>query len=1003
MAYASDTFNGDGGTTGYTLTFAYLQRDHVSVKRVVKETNEATELTAITSGSPGDGEYIWESDTQITVGKAPTDKEWLTIVRETPEKNQIVDWQDGSYIVAKDLNTSDKQFLYGIQELHDEVSAIDGSASGSAVKKVNGTAPVVVDNTDPQQLDISVDAISQAEAEADPTNPSWDTDGKLATAGAINRVYKQVVGNGADFPGAGKKGKLGQLRIDNTGATPAMYYWDTSWVEVQTKGDKGEAGAQGPAPGLQSPPSTVSNVNVDADGNPQPATVEVQEDSDGNLLFEFGVPVGKTGEKGDAGEGLAVNAVIDYVGPPSYAADTRSGWLVIDSSLDAWYSDGSTWTNIGQVKGPKGDKGDAFVYDDFTSAELEGLKGDQGPAATVDVDGGTVTANAGADAEVKNTGTTGAAVLKFTIPRGDKGEQGDAFVYDDFTQEQLNGLQGPKGDAATVDVADATTTGAAGSLVKVENIGDTNDAKFKFTIPRGDKGEKGDVGAAFKIKGEVNTRDDLPTSGMQEADSYVILDSEEIATWVLGGEGVSDRWLYVDRLVGPAGPAPGLQDPAGSASDVPLKGDGSLGDATVAVTANSDGDLKFEFGIPAGQKGDQGEAATVAIDGDTVTGDPGTDASVENTGSSFAAVLKFTIPKGAKGNKGNAATVNADANTVTGDAGTLAAVENTGDENDAVFKFTIPKGDKGDQGPEGGEFADAPYDGVTYNRQNGGWIEAVGGTTDLGFNPSTSSVEITSSSGSNATINAATDSQAGVMTTSQVNDLSNARSDASNAQSKADSAYSLANDAKSTADDAKSKADGAITSSGGTTNGLLTCNGGVKTDAVQYGDGTTVAWSQGNASGSYYPIFKTPQTDIIIPAVIGANCIKFEWSSPTFYGNIDNVQVVALGTASDYRLKENVTPMESCWESVKALNPVNYTMKELTFKTLTIEASSKTHTGFIAHEAEECIPGAAIGVKDDPDQLQSIDVYPIVTTLAKALQEALVRIEALEASQAPAT
>lgn len=63
---------------------------------------------------------------------------------------------------------------------------------------------------------------------------------------------------------------------------------------------------------------------------------------------------------------------------------------------------------IGNVKGPKGDRGltgpqgEPFKYEDFTPEQLEALK-----------------------------------------VKGDKGDKGDAFTYADFTQEQLEALKGP--------------------------------------------------------------------------------------------------------------------------------------------------------------------------------------------------------------------------------------------------------------------------------------------------------------------------------------------------------------------------------------------------------------------------------------------------------------------------------------------------------------------------------------------------------------------------------
>jgi len=70
--------------------------------------------------------------------------------------------------------------------------------------------------------------------------------------------------------------------------------------------------------------------------------------------------------------------------------------------------------------GPQGDKGDAFVYADFTPAEILSITG---PESTV-------------------AGPTGADSV---VP----GPQGDAFVYADFTSSQLLGLKGDQGDTGT--------------------------------------------------------------------------------------------------------------------------------------------------------------------------------------------------------------------------------------------------------------------------------------------------------------------------------------------------------------------------------------------------------------------------------------------------------------------------------------------------------------------------------------------------------------------------
>jgi hypothetical protein len=61
---------------------------------------------------------------------------------------------------------------------------------------------------------------------------------------------------------------------------------------------------------------------------------------------------------------------------------------------------------------------------ELVSSGPPGDKGDDGDAATVTV-GDTYTGAAGTDAKVINRGTTSAAILEFTIPKGDKGDKGE--------------------------------------------------------------------------------------------------------------------------------------------------------------------------------------------------------------------------------------------------------------------------------------------------------------------------------------------------------------------------------------------------------------------------------------------------------------------------------------------------------------------------------------------------------------------------------------------------
>jgi len=119
-------------------------------------------------------------------------------------------------------------------------------------------------------------------------------------------------------------------------------------------------------------------------------------------------------------------------------------------------------------------------------------------------------------------------------------------------------------------------------------------------------------------------------------------------------------------------------------------------------------------------------------------------------------------------------------------------------------------------------------------------------------------------------------------------------------------------------------------------------------------------------------------------------------------------------TSSDYRLKENVVDLTGAITRLKQLKPKRFNFKNDT---------SNTVDGFIAHEVEPVVPQAVSGTKDavkietvaDPEtgktimlddgtpkietviDAQEVDYSKLSTLTIAALQEALAKIEILEA------
>jgi hypothetical protein len=106
-----------------------------------------------------------------------------------------------------------------------------------------------------------------------------------------------------------------------------------------------------------------------------------------------------------------------------------------------------------------------------------------------------------------------------------------------------------------------------------------------------------------------------------------------------------------------------------------------------------------------------------------------------------------------------------------------------------------------------------------------------------------------------------------------------------------------------------------------------------------------------------------------------------------------NASATAYTTSSDYRLKENVTAVTDGITRLQQLKPSRFNF---------IADPDTIVDGFIAHEAQEVVPECVTGEKNAVDDegnpvYQGIDQSKLVPLLTAALQEAIAKIESLEA------
>jgi hypothetical protein len=118
----------------------------------------------------------------------------------------------------------------------------------------------------------------------------------------------------------------------------------------------------------------------------------------------------------------------------------------------------------------------------------------------------------------------------------------------------------------------------------------------------------------------------------------------------------------------------------------------------------------------------------------------------------------------------------------------------------------------------------------------------------------------------------------------------------------------------------------------------------------------------------------------------------------TFYNPTDPVGSIVVGdvftsynTSSDYRLKENVVPMENILQKVLLLNPVSYTWKSF----------NSVGQGFIAHELQEIFPTCVVGEKDAVKENgeiipQMVDYSKLTPFLTAALKDLYSLVQTLQ-------
>jgi hypothetical protein len=199
--------------------------------------------------------------------------------------------------------------------------------------------------------------------------------------------------------------------------------------------------------------------------------------------------------------------------------------------------------------------------------------------------------------------------------------------------------------------------------------------------------------------------------------------------------------------------------------------------------------------------------------------------------------------------------------------------------------------------------------------------------------------------------------------------------------------------------------DNTRTVSSSTTTGAIVCGGGLGVWS------NVTAGGQGNFADSVSVFSTNPtssQQGVLLRNVYNVGPSIFSMGAATTNGIITwvggngaqgaingNGAGISYTSNSDYRLKENVTPMTGALAKVATLKPVTYTWKY----------NGSAGDGFLAHELAEVCPWAVHGEKDGVDkdgnpEYQSVDTSFLIGTLTAAIQEQQELIKQLQADVA---
>jgi collagen type VII alpha len=308
------------------------------------------------------------------------------------------------------------------------------------------------------------------------------------------------------------------------------------WQIIALKGSQGETGLQG-IQGAVGPQGVTGSTGAAGDLGPTGSTGDLGPTGPQGPIGLDGAE-GPTGSTGATGSSLNIRGSVNTEADLPLEGNATNDAFAVASTSNLYVWDGTSWNSAGQFIGDTGPTGSTGVAGPLGTTGPTGATGLQGAVGT--------TGDTGVQGPTGSTGGTGA--IGSTGPQGVQGDLGPT---------------GPQGANLTLKTSVATfgDLPTSSNALNDARIADQNGHLYfwngsawtdagSFVGPQGSLGPTGPRGLPVNLIGPIDLIANLPISGNEDNDAYVVLEDSFVYIW----DAELSQWNPIAQFTGDIGP-----------------------------------------------------------------------------------------------------------------------------------------------------------------------------------------------------------------------------------------------------------------------------------------------------------------------------------------------------------------------------------------------------------------------------------------------------------------